>query len=177
MEKLRETFIDELRDILDAEKQLTRALPKMAKAAENEDLRDGFEEHLEQTEQHITRLEEVFKLLNEPARGKKCLAMQGLVKEGEEIIEDEAGDAALICAAQKVEHYEIATYGSLVAWGRRLGEDEAVSLLEETLQEEKDTDERLTEIAESHINAEETEQDNEEETQEPRRGTKPKATR
>jgi ferritin-like metal-binding protein YciE len=115
--------------------------------------------------------------LNESARGKKCPAMQGLVKEGEEVIEDEAGDAALICAAQKVEHYEIATYGSLVAWGRMLGEDEAVSLLEETLQEEKDTDERLTEIAESHINAEETEQDNEEETQEPRRGTKPKASR
>src|SRR3954465_11263819 len=113
MNKLRETFLEELQDVYDAEQQLVKALPKMAKAAENDELREGFEEHLQQTEEHVSRLEQVFEQFGEKAKAKKCKAMQGLVKEGEELISDEAGDAALICAAQKVEHYEIASYGSL----------------------------------------------------------------
>jgi ferritin-like metal-binding protein YciE len=155
MNTLRETFIDELADLYDAEKQLVKALPKMAKAAENEELKAGFETHLEETEEHVNRLEEVFALFDEKARGKKCKAMQGLLEEGKELIEEEAGDAALICAAQKVEHYEIASYGSLKCWAELLGEDKAVKLLEETLDEEKATDEKLTEVAQSAVNAEE----------------------
>ena len=159
MSTLRETFLEELADIYDAEKQLTKALPKMAKAAEHEDLRRGFETHLEETEAQIERLEQVFELFEEEPKGKKCKAMQGLVKEGEDLIKDEAGDAALICAAQKVEHYEIASYGSLRSWARLLAEDEAADLLEETLDEEEATDEKLTELAESVINVDEMEKE------------------
>lgn len=155
MGNLRETFIDELKDLYDAEKQLLTALPKMAKAAESEELKAAFEEHIEQTEEHIARLEKVFEAFGETARGKKCKAMQGLIAEAKDLIEEEEGDAALICAAQKAEHYEIATYGSLLAWAKVLEEEEAVELLEETLNEEKETDEKLTEIAESTVNAEE----------------------
>ena len=122
MANLKETFIDELRDLLDAEKQLLKALPKLAKAAENQELKDAFESHVEETEGQIGRLEEVFEMFEIEPRAKKCAAMQGLVKEGAEKIEEEAGDAALICAAQKAEHYEIASYGSLVAWAKLLGE-------------------------------------------------------
>src|SRR5690606_14712768 len=108
MSSLRETFIDELRDIYDAEKQLLKALPKMSKAAEHEELKSAFDEHLQETQGHIERLERVFEIMGETARGKKCKAMQGLIEEGSELIEEDEGDAALICAAQKVEHYEIA---------------------------------------------------------------------
>jgi len=143
---LRETFLDELADIFDAEKQLTRALPKVAEAAEHEDLKSGVQQHLEQ----------VFEIFGEEPKSRKCKAMKGLLEEGEEHIEDEAGDAALICAAQKVEHYEIASYGSLVSWARLLGEEDAADVLEETLDEEKATDEKLTNLAESIINVEES---------------------
>lgn len=174
MGNLRETFVEELRDLFDAEKQLLKALPKLAKAAENEDLKAAFEQHLEETEGQIERLKEVFQVFEEEPRGKKCKGMEGLIEEGSEMIEEEAGDAALICAAQKAEHYEIATYGSLAAWAKLLGEDQAVELLEENLQEEKAADEKLTEIAEAVVNAEE-EQEGEEEKAEPagKRGTKP----
>jgi ferritin-like metal-binding protein YciE len=174
MGNLRETFVDELRDLFDAEKQLLKALPKLAKAAENEDLKAAFEQHLEETEGQIERLKEVFQVFGEEPRGKKCKGMEGLIEEGSEMIEEEAGDAALICAAQKAEHYEIATYGSLAAWAKLLGEEQAVELLEENLQEEKAADEKLTDLAESVVNAEE-EQEGEEAEAEPagKRGTKP----
>jgi len=155
---MEELFIEELRDLYDAEKQLTKALPKMAKAASSEELRTAFEEHLEQTEGQVGRLEEIFKALGEKATGKTCAAMAGLIKEGNEIaqeIEESAvRDAGLIASAQKVEHYEISGYGSARTHAELLGNDEAVSLLEETLEEEKSTDERLTELAESIINEE-----------------------
>ena len=125
MNTLRKTFLSELADLYDAEKQLISALPKMAKAAQHQQLREGFEEHLEQTEEHVERLEQVFEEMGETARGKKCKAMKGLIEEGEELIKEKAGDAALICAAQKVEHYEIASYGSLKSWARLLEEEEA----------------------------------------------------
>lgn len=163
MGELRETFIDELKDLYDAEKQLLKGLPKMARAAENEELKAAFEEHLEVTNEQVKRLEQVFQIFGEKPKGKKCKAMQGLLEEGQELIEEEAGDAALICAAQKVEHYEIASYGSLVAWARLLDETEAEELLETTLSEEEETDEKLTEIAETAANPEAAEGDDEEE--------------
>lgn len=157
MSTLRETFLEELADIYDAEKQLVKALPKMAKAAANQQLREGFEEHLEQTEEHVRRVEEVFEAFGQKAKAKKCKAMAGLLEEGQDLIKENAGDAALIAAAQKVEHYEIATYGSLKAWAEQLEEQDAADLLEETLQEEKDTDDKLTECAENVLNEEENE--------------------
>jgi ferritin-like metal-binding protein YciE len=159
MSTLRETFIEELKDLYDAEKQITKALPKMAKAAEHEELREGFETHLEETERQVERLEQVFELFDETPRAKKCKGMQGLLKEGEELISEGEGDAALICAAQKVEHYEIAAYGSLASWARLLDEEEAADLLEESLEEEKATDEKLTQTAESAINVEESQEE------------------
>ena len=150
-EGLKELYIDELKDLYSAESQLLKALPKMAKAASSEELRQGFEEHLEQTRGHVERLEEMFKSLGESPKGKKCAGMEGLVKEGSEVMhEDFQGalkDAALIGAAQRVEHYEIAAYGTASEFAKLLGENEHVSLLEETLQEEKDTDKKLTELA------------------------------
>lgn len=157
MSKLRETFLNQLMDIYDAEKQLVKALPKVAKAAEHEELKAAFESHLEETEGHVERLEQVFEIIGESAKGKKCQAMAGLLEEGQELIKDEEGDAALICAAQKIEHYEIAGYGCLHTWARLLGEDDAADLLEETLEEERSADEKLTELAESIINVEESE--------------------
>lgn len=173
MAGLRETFVDELRDLFDAEKQLLKALPKLAKAAENEDLKAAFEQHIEETEGQVERLKEVFQLFGQEPRGKKCAGMEGLIEEGEEKIEEEAGDAALICAAQKAEHYEIAAYGSLSAWAKLLEQDQAVDLLEQNLQEEKAADEKLTEIAESAVNVEE-EQEGEAEVEKPaaKRGAK-----
>ncbi len=162
MSDLRETFIDELRDLLDAEKQLLKALPKLAKAAESEELKAAFETHIEETEGQVGRLEQVFEMFEIEARGRKCAAMQGLVKEGSEKIEEEAGDAALICAAQKAEHYEIASYGSLAAWANTMGEAEAAALLEQNLEEEEQTDAKLTEIAESIVNSAEAEEEEEE---------------
>ena len=167
MSALRDTFVEELKDLYDAEKQLLKALPKMAKAAENEELKAAFEQHLEETETHVERLEKVFEAFGETVKGKKCKAMQGLVEEAADLIKEEEGDAALICAAQKVEHYEIASYGSLRAWAELLDESEAIDLLQETLDEEKTTDERLTEIAETAANPEGEAEEGEEEAEEP----------
>lgn len=149
---LKELYIDELRDIHNAETQLVKALPKMAKASNSDQLRAGFESHLEQTRDHVERLEEIFEALGEKPTGKKCAGMQGLVKEGEEMIEEdfegEVMDAALISAAQRVEHYEIAAYGCVKTWAGLLGENDAQALLEQTLEEEKETDAKLTELSE-----------------------------
>ncbi len=166
-ENLHELFVDELKDIYDAEKQLTKALPKMAKAAASHELRAAFEEHLEITRMHVERAEEVFKLLGMAARGKPCEGMKGLIEEGAEMIEElETGstlDAALIAAAQKVEHYEIATYGTLATFADVLNMQEAKDLLGQTLEEEKEADEKLTGIA-GQINPEaESEQGEQEE--------------
>ena len=153
---LDDLFLHGLKDIYNAEKQLVKALPKMAKAASSEKLRAGFEEHLQQTEGHVERLETIFKSLDVPLRGVKCAAMEGLVEEGGEMIDEDAEpavkDAGLIMAAQKVEHYEIATYGTLVTFAELLDQSAARELLEQTLQEERDTDEKLTELAETEIN-------------------------
>jgi ferritin-like metal-binding protein YciE len=155
-EGLKELYIDELKDLYNAENQLVKALPKMAKAASSEELRSGFEEHLEQTKGHVQRLEQIFEMLDESPKGKKCKGMEGLVEEGSEVMEedfeDALMDAALIGAAQRVEHYEIAAYGTVRAFAEELGESEHVSLLEQTLEEEKETDEKLTELA-KQINA------------------------
>jgi ferritin-like metal-binding protein YciE len=153
---LKKLYIEELRDIYDAEKQLIKALPKMAHAATSDELRTGFEEHLEQTKGHAQRLEQIFDALAEKPTGKKCKGMQGLVSEGSEMIdedlENEVKDAGLISAAQRVEHYEIAAYGTVRTYATILGEQDAVALLEKTLAEEKETDQKLTELAEG-INA------------------------
>jgi ferritin-like metal-binding protein YciE len=154
MSELREMFLDELMDIFDAESQLLKALPKMAEAASDEDLRDGFREHLKETETQVDRLKQVFEMLGKVAKGKPCKAMQGLIAEGEELIKEDAGDAALICAAQKIEHYEIASYGTLCAWARLLEEEDAEELLLTTLDEEKAVDQKLTELAEDTVNVE-----------------------
>jgi len=149
-ENLNELFVEEVRDIYDAEKQLVKALPKMADAAESEALRAAFEEHLEATRRHVTRLEDVFKLLGTAARGKACEGMQGLIEEGAQAIEEMEGvvlDAALIASAQKVEHYEIATYGTLATFAEVLDMQDAKELLGQTLDEEKEADEKLTQIA------------------------------
>ena len=150
-EGLRDLYIDELKDLYNAENQLVKALPKMAKAASSDELKQGFEEHLEQTRGHVQRLEKIFKSLDESPKGKKCAGMEGLVKEGSEVMEEDFEgplmDAALIGAAQRVEHYEIAAYGMASEFAKILGESEHVTLLEETLQEEKETDEKLTELA------------------------------
>jgi ferritin-like metal-binding protein YciE len=154
-EALKELYIDELKDIYNAENQLVKALPKMAKAATSEDLSSGFEAHLEQTRGHIQRLEQIFKALDEKPTGKKCKGMEGLIAEGQEMMgedfDDDVMDAALISAAQRVEHYEIAAYGTVRTYAELLGEDEAVQLLEQTLEEEKETDQKLTDLA-SEIN-------------------------
>ena len=148
---MKELYIDELKDLYNAENQLVKALPKMAKASSSDELREGFEEHLEQTKGHVQRLGQIFEMLGESPKGKKCAGMEGLVEEGSEVMkEDFEGsvmDAALIGAAQRVEHYEIAAYGTVRALAETLGENEHVSLLEATLNEEKETDEKLTELA------------------------------
>ena len=139
---LQELLIEELRDLYHAEGQLLKALPKMAKAAQSERLKEAFERHLEETETHVERLEQAFESLGEPVKGKKCQAMEGLLEEGKQIIEEHSEspmlDAALICAAQKVEHYEIAAYGSLATYAQQLEMEDASELLETTLAEEKD---------------------------------------
>src|SRR5882724_9322617 len=155
---LRELYIDELRDLYSAENQLVKALPKLAKASSSDELREGFTEHLEQTKGHVQRLEQIFEALGESPKGKKCAGMEGLVEEGSEVMKEEdfegsVMDAALIGAAQRVEHYEIAAYGTARAFAELLGEADHVSLLSETLNEEKETDEKLTELA-IQINAE-----------------------
>ncbi|MBC7870084.1 MAG: ferritin-like domain-containing protein [Chitinophagaceae bacterium] len=158
LENLRDLYIEQLRDIYSAETQLTEALPKMAKAASNTELRKGFEGHLKETQEHIKRLEQIFKGLDVKSSGKKCKGMEGLIKEGVEMIEEEGADAVkdagLIAAAQRIEHYEIAAYGTVHAYAETLGEDAAGPLLMQTLDEEKATDHKLTQLAETHLNAE-----------------------
>ena len=151
-------FLDTLKDIYYAEKQIYKALPKMAKAASSDQLRNAFEKHHEETEEHIERLEKVFDLLGKPARGKKCEAIEGIIDEGKEIMDEyqdaPALDAGLIAAAQAVEHYEISRYGTLKSWADKLSMNEAMKLLDQTLAEEKKTDDTLSKIAVSAVNAE-----------------------
>lgn len=150
---LKTLFVDELRDLYSSENQLIKAIPKMAKAAESDELRSGFEEHLEQTKGHAKRLEQILTALGEPVKGKKCKGMEGIVAEGAEVMEEDFEgalmDAALITAAQRVEHYEIAAYGCVHAFAELLGETDAASLLEETLNEEKETNDKLTKLSET----------------------------
>ena len=150
-EGLKKLYIDELKDVYNAETQLVKALPKMAKAAASDELRQGFEEHLEQTKGHVQRLEQIFESLDESPKGKKCAGMEGLVKEGSEVMDEDfegaVMDSALISAAQRVEHYEIAAYGTVCEFANLLGQTEHADLLQQTLQEEKETDEKLTELA------------------------------
>jgi ferritin-like metal-binding protein YciE len=155
--RLKHLYVEELKDLFSAENQLLKALPKMAKASTSEDLRAGFEKHLEQTKEHVARLEKIFKDLGETAGGKKCKGMAGLIEEGAEMIAEgldpEELDAGLISAAQRVEHYEIAGYGCVSAYAKLLGEDRALSLLKQTLEEEKETDKKLTQLS-GRINVE-----------------------
>lgn len=147
---LKELFVDELKDLYSAENQLIKTLPKMAKAATSDDLRAGFEHHGKQTKEHARRIEEICNELGEKPTGKKCAGMEGLLEEGKEMMdeyEDDVLDAAMISAAQRVEHYEIAAYGTVRTYAELLGHNRAVELLEETLEEEKETDQKLTELA------------------------------
>jgi ferritin-like metal-binding protein YciE len=157
LQTLEDLFHHELKDLYSAENQLVKALPKMAKAATNPDLKAGFEDHLEQTKGHVERLDQIATQLGKKLGGHKCKAMEGLVEEGSELISEDAEptvkDAGLIGAAQRVEHYEIAGYGTAVALARQLGQNEAAEILGATLQEEKETDEKLTALAESAVNA------------------------
>ena len=169
--QLEKLFIDGLKDIYWAEKHLTKTLPKMKKKATTDELKSAIEEHLAQTEEHVKRLEQVFEICGKKAQAKKCDAMEGLSKEGDSVIEEtEDGsmtrDAGIIMAAQKVEHYEIATYGSLVQFAKTLQMDKAAELLHKTLEEEKQADEKLTEIAEWHVNQAAQQEDAEDEENE-----------
>lgn len=181
IENLNDLFIDELRDLYDAENQLIKALPKMAEAANSDDLRSAFEEHLEQTKGHAQRLETIFEGLGEKAKGKKCKGMEGVIKEGSETLDEDIDDpdvkdAAIIGAAQRVEHYEIAGYGTARTFANLLGEREAASLLEQTLDEEKETDAKLTQLAEGINMAAENESQAEPEAElRPARRRKPAA--
>src|SRR5712675_2773414 len=155
---LNDLFLDTLKDIYYAEKQILKALPKMAKAAHSDRLRAAFEKHHGETEGQVERLERVFELIDKPARGKTCEAIHGILDEGKEIMDEykgtEALDAGMVAAAQAVEHYEIARYGTLKQWAQQLGMQDAVRLLDQTLQEEKKTDEALTSLAEASVNLE-----------------------
>jgi ferritin-like metal-binding protein YciE len=151
LDSLNKLFLDELKDLYSAETQLLKAIPKMAKASSSPDLRGGFQKHLEQTKGHVERLDQIIGALGASPKGKKCKAMEGLIEEGKEIMEQDAEpsvmDAALIAAAQKVEHYEIASYGTVRTWAELLGQSKAVRLLQQTLNEEKATDEQLSKLA------------------------------
>jgi ferritin-like metal-binding protein YciE len=153
---LRDSLVDEIKDLYNAEKQIVKALPKMVKGATSEELRDAFESHLEETQNQVTRLERVFELLDEKPRGKHCAGMAGILEEGSDILEEDAEDvvmdAMLIAGAQKVEHYEITSYGTVIAWAEALGLTEVAEVLGESLAEEKAADEKLSAIAESGIN-------------------------
>jgi ferritin-like metal-binding protein YciE len=182
---LQEKLVDDIRDLYHAEKQLIKALPKMAKAATHEDLREAFESHLEETREHVARLEEIFSAMGEKVRAKNCPGMAGIIEEGSELLQQEPSaviDAAIISAAQRVEHYEIGAYGTCAAWARLLGLDEVVSLLEQTLEEEKATDKKLTALAEQEVNLnaasegrEEGEEEEEAEARPPRPTTRRQA--
>jgi ferritin-like metal-binding protein YciE len=158
LESLRELLIEQLQDLYDAEQRITKALPKMEKAATSQELKAAFRKHLAETEGHVGRLEQVFQQLGQSAKGKTCKAMEGLIAEGEEMIKEDAEpevrDAALIAAAQRVEHYEMAGYGTVRAYARLLNHQDSVRLIEQTLSEEKATDDALTRIAEGSINVE-----------------------
>jgi ferritin-like metal-binding protein YciE len=175
-DRLTHLYVDQLRDLYNAETQLVTALPKMAKAANSNELRSGFEQHLEQTRGHVDRLERVFASLDESPKGKKCAGMKGLIDEGSELIKEdlpaEELDAGLIAAAQRVEHYEIAAYGCVRTYAELLGDDENAALLNQTLDEEKETDEKLTEMSKKiNVEAMESEATSEEEPEEkPKRG-------
>ena len=177
---IHDAFVEELRDTYDAEKQLIKALPKMAKAASSAELRSAFETHLEETRGHVERLEQVFESLEEKVKGKHCEGIAGIIEEGKSIMDEDfdeaAMDACLIAAGQRAEHYEMAAYGTLVAWARAMGHTEAADLLQETLDEEKATDEKLTTLAEGGINQEAAENahpaDEEEEEERPARGAR-----
>jgi ferritin-like metal-binding protein YciE len=157
LQSIEDLFIHECKDLLSAEKQLVKALPKMAKGAANDQLRGAFEEHLEQTKTHVERLEQIFEQLGKPARAEHCKGMEGLIEEGSELLKEEGDDtvkdAALIGAAQRVEHYEIAAYGTARTLAEIIGQDEAAQLLQQTLDEEKETDEKLTKLAMSELHA------------------------
>jgi ferritin-like metal-binding protein YciE len=157
LDSLQDLLVDELKDLYSAENQLAKALPKMAKAASTPALRQAFEEHLEQTKGHVERLEQIFEHMEASPRGKKCKAMEGLIEEGKEVIKEEAEpgvkDAALIGAAQKVEHYEIAGYGTARTHANLIGDEQAAQLLQQTLEEEVETDKKLAQLAESTVNA------------------------
>ena len=156
MKSLRDSLVDEIKDMYNAEKQLTKALPKLAKNATNPELRAALESHLEETREQVARLEQVFELLDETAKGKHCAGMAGIIEEGKSVMEEEFDDttmdACLIASAQRVEHYEMAAYGTLVAWAQAMGHDEAADLLQQTLDEEKAADEKLSTLAEGGIN-------------------------
>ena len=158
LQSLRDLYIDELKDLYSAEKQLVKALPKMAKNATNPDLKKAFTDHLEQTEEHVSRLERIFESLEASPRGKKCVGMEGLIEEAKEMLEEDAEedvlDAGLISKAQHVEHYEMAGYGTVRRFAQILGETEHVELLEQTLNEEKEADQLLTQLADGSINIE-----------------------
>ncbi len=158
MQTLEDMYMDLLKDLYSAEKQLVKALPKMAKSANASDLQNAFQEHLKQTEGQVERIERLFSDMDSSPRGKKCVGMEGLIAEGSEIMKEDAApevmDAALIAAAQKVEHYEIAGYGTARTWAQQLGYDSAARLLQQTLEEESMANEKLTRIAESHVNVE-----------------------
>jgi len=161
---LRDVYVEELQDLYDAENQIIKALPKMVQAASSDELREAFEEHLEQTRTHAQRLEQIFEAMGQKTKSRKCKGMEGVIKEGSEIVkedlDDAVMDAALISAAQRVEHYEMAGYGTVRTWATLLQEEEAVSLLEQTLSEEKETDQKLTELAENiNLEAEEGSED------------------
>ena len=166
MNSLRELYVEELKDLYSAETQILKALPRMIKAASNSDLKRAFTQHERQTQQHVKRLERIFKLLDESTRGKKCKGMEGLLEEGQELIkerpEPEVLDAGLIAAAQRVEHYEIAGYGTVRTYARQLGEEEQATLLQQTLDEEGETDKLLSSLAESSINIEAEQADDDE---------------
>jgi ferritin-like metal-binding protein YciE len=185
-ETLHDAFLDELRDAYDAEKQLVKALPKLAKAADSDELRSAFSNHLEETHGHVQLLEQVFASLEEKVRGKHCDGMAGIIEEGKAVLEEDFEgttlDACLIASAQRAEHYEMAAYGTLVAWAKAMGHVEAASLLEEILGQEKAADEKLTQIAEGGINQDAAEmahgeQNGEDAPPAPRRAaaTKPRA--
>src|SRR5262245_3279671 len=156
LQSMENLFVHELKDLLSAEKQLVKALPKMAKAATNETLRAAIEEHLEQTKGQVDRLEKVFSIVNKPARAEQCKAMEGLIEEGSDLLKEDGDpavkDAALIAAAQRVEHYEISGYGTARTLAEMLGLAEAAQLLQQTLDEERETDEKLTQLAMSEVN-------------------------
>jgi ferritin-like metal-binding protein YciE len=153
---LENLLLDQLKDLYSAEKQITKALPKMAKAASTEELRAALEEHLTQTEGQIARLEQVFELMGHSARAKKCVAMEGLIEEAKEQMDEDMQpavlDAALIASAQKVEHYEIASYGTARTWAQQVGQQEVADLLQQTLNEESETDQKLTQLATRQVN-------------------------